>query len=104
MSGCHGCQSCTDIPDHLPIPVTATGEGPEFDNPVGIVCWCGDSGCEAVIDPAVGWGEDPNKYVLEKGAISGKWAVWPPQDGDPIYFSSFNKAREWLIWRTMSND
>lgn len=46
MNRCHGCQSCTDIPEHYPIPVNASGEGPEFDSPVGIVCWCGKPGCE----------------------------------------------------------
>lgn len=36
-----------DLPEHFPIDVDATGNGPAFgDNIADTVCWCGELSCE----------------------------------------------------------
>lgn len=36
-----------DLPEHLPLPVNAQGQGPaDPDDTVAVVCWCNDPACQ----------------------------------------------------------
>ena len=35
------------------------------------------------------WGEDPDKWVIQKSAFGGGWLVLPPHDGEPSIVPNF---------------
>jgi hypothetical protein len=38
------------------------------------------------------WGEDPNKWVIQKSAFSDGWMVYAPHDSGGALHASFNDA------------
>ena len=39
-----------------------------------------------------GWGEDPNKWVIQKSGTGSGWSVFPPNDGEAWIHPSFEAA------------